>query len=422
MLMGLGFMVNRVAKPDHAFAIPMVQVALKARIHGTSYESCAGIFFSDPSKSARNKGLYQPFMDAVRFFSGLSQAVQHGTVHSPDTVGWGTTAGLVNFGANLVKTMLLEPVRKEGLLQLRASAAHPGTILEKKRDVWQRNKISKVNTIELSIKDVCMTSLSGFSVHAKGERLLYCDTVIQMIRQQYPDRELVLSYDVICKEVAHLQQPYMLQTNIKTPYIAALPVMHAQAHSKECQVKYSPRIIAGLGTILDGEGVEQENSRLAKSIGLTVGETEGNRELDISLIAEDYNCSKLRSALKIISRKLDLAYVDLASIEGAIGQPSDSNRGSYRGFIDQNNTWRANLMKDHCIRKSGMTSVEEEMYLLREQADERGRTIARTRKILNTHVGTNVASKLRRHLKSQCNQLNAILDKLNSLSNTSSMI
>ncbi|KAJ3229927.1 hypothetical protein HDU77_001477, partial [Chytriomyces hyalinus] len=66
------------------------------------------------------------------------------------------------------------------------------------------------------------------------------------------------------------------------------------------------------------KGVEQENSRLAKSIGLTVGKTEGNRELDISLIAEDYNCSKLQSALKIISYKLDLAYVDLALMEDAI--------------------------------------------------------------------------------------------------------
>ncbi|KAJ3232494.1 hypothetical protein HDU77_000854, partial [Chytriomyces hyalinus] len=86
--------------------------------------------------------------------------------------------------------------------------------------------------------------------------LLYCDTVIKMIRKQYPNRELALSYDVICKEVAHLQQPYMLQTNIETPYIAVLPAMHAQAHSKDCQVKFSPRIIAGLGTKLDSEGVE----------------------------------------------------------------------------------------------------------------------------------------------------------------------
>ncbi|KAJ3223155.1 hypothetical protein HDU78_011409 [Chytriomyces hyalinus] len=243
-----------------------------------------------------------------------------------------------------------------------------------------------------------------------------------MLHAQYPNCELALSYDVICKEVAHLQQLYMQQTKIEMPYIAVLPVMHAQAHSKECQVKFSQRIIAGLGTKLDGEGVERENSRLAKSIGMTVGETEGNQVLDISLIAEDYNCSKLRSALKIISRKLDLAYADLASIEAAIGVPSDLNRGSYRRFIDENNTWRTNLMKDHCNHSAGMTSVEEEMYLLHEQADEQARTITRTRKILNTHVGTNVASKLRRHLQSQFKQLNSILDKLNNLSDGTSDI
>ncbi|TPX51979.1 hypothetical protein CcCBS67573_g09971 [Chytriomyces confervae] len=194
---------------------------------------------------------------------------------------------------------------------------------------------------------------------AKGERLLYCDTVIEMIRKQYPNHELALSYDVICKEVAHLQQPYMLQTNIKTPFIAVLAAMHAQAH---CQVKFSPRIIAGLGTKLDGEGVERENAWLARSIGLTVGETEGNWELDISLIAEDYNCSKLQSALKIISRKLDLAYVDLASIESAIGEPTNLNRGTYAGFIVENSTWQGNLLKDHYCRKSVGTSVEDEIW------------------------------------------------------------
>ncbi|KAI8832501.1 hypothetical protein BJ741DRAFT_667230 [Chytriomyces cf. hyalinus JEL632] len=119
-----------------------------------------------------------------------------------------------------------------------------------------------------------------------------------MIRKQYPNRELVLSYDVICKEVAHLQQPYMCQSQIEPPYIAVLPSMHAQAHSKDCQIKFS-------------------------LIGLTVGETEGNRELDIALIVEDYNSSKVRSALKVIRRKLDLAYADLAWVESHIKEPKD---------------------------------------------------------------------------------------------------
>ncbi|KAI8828337.1 hypothetical protein BJ741DRAFT_653659 [Chytriomyces cf. hyalinus JEL632] len=463
MLMGLGFMVNRVAKPDHAFAVPMVQVALKARIHGTSYESCAAIFFSDASKSARNKGLYQPFMDAVRFFSGLSQAVQHGTVYAPDTVGWGKTVcpmcegnGDGKYPIVLKQMDGFESARKRAVAyggghnhghyswsrqfwckpgeDYVAGASEKGMTAtveslgcssrhhsgeEERSLAKKRNQQSQYDRI---VHQGCMHDFFERIFNAKGERLLYCDTVIQMVRKQYPNRELILSYDVICKEIAHLQQPYMLRTKVEMPYIAVLPVMHAQAHSKECQIKFSPRIIAGLGTKLDGEGVERENSRLAKSIGLTVGETEGNRELDISLIAEDYNRSKLRSALKIISRKLDLAYMDLASIEAAIGIPSDLNRGSYRRFIDENNTWRTNLMKDRCNHNSDMTSVEEEMYLLREQADEQARTITRTRKILKTHVGTNVASKLRRHLKSQYNQLNSILDKLNNLSNGTSDI
>ncbi|KAJ3238993.1 hypothetical protein HDU78_003093 [Chytriomyces hyalinus] len=426
MLMGLGFMVNKAAKPDHAFSIPIVHVALKARIQGTSYESCASIFFSDSSKSARNKGLYQPFMDSVRFFSGLSQAVHHGTVHAPDAVGWGKTrarghdSGARQFwykpGEDHV-AKASEKGRPVTVGSLGCSSRHYSG--EEERSLAKkRNQQSQYDRI---VHQGCMHDFFERIFNAKGERLLYCDTVIEMLRAQYPNRKLALSYDVMCKEVAHLQQPYMLQTKIETPYIAVLPAMHAQAHSKECQVKFSPRIIAGLGTKLDGEGVERENSRLAKSIGLTVGETEGNRELDISLIAEDYNCSKLRSALKIISYKLDLAYVDLASIESAIGD-LHSIRVSYSGFIDSNNAWRTNLMKDHCSRKSGMTSVEEAMYLLREQADDRGRAIMRTRKTLTTHVGTNVASKLRRHLKSQYNQLTSMLDELNYLSDGTSII
>ncbi|KAJ3241143.1 hypothetical protein HDU77_011048, partial [Chytriomyces hyalinus] len=463
LLVSHGFMVNKAAKPDHVFSIPIVHVALKARIHGTSYESCAGIFFSDSSKSARNKGLYQPFMDAVRFFSGLSQAVQHGTIHAPDTVGWGKTVcpmcegnGDGEYPLVLKQMDGFESARKRAVeyggghnhghfswarqFWYKPGEDHVTRASEKGRPIAIESlgcssrhysgederiiakKQSQQSQYDQIVHQGCMHDFFERIFNAKGERLLYCDTVIEMICEQYPNRELALSYDVMCKEVAHLQQPYMHQTKIEMPYIAVLPVMHAQAHSKECQVKFSPRIIAGLGTKLDGEGVERENSRLAKSIGLTVGETEGNRELDISLIAEDYNCSKLRSALKIISYKLDLAYVDLALIEGAIGEPSDLNRGSYRGFIDKNNTWRTNLMKDHCSRKSGMTSDEEGMYLLREQADDRGRAIMRTRKILQTHVGTNVASKLRRHLKSQFSQLKAILEELNNHGNTASII
>ncbi|TPX78723.1 hypothetical protein CcCBS67573_g00104 [Chytriomyces confervae] len=441
LLMGLGFMVNKCAKPDHAFAIPMVHVALKARIHGTSYESCAGIFFSDSSKSARNKGLYQPFMDAVRFFSGLSQAVQHGTVHAPDTLGWGKTVcpmcegnGDGEYPLVLKQMDGFESARKRAVeyggghnhghyswaqqFWYKPGEDYVARASEKGRHVAAGSlgcssrhhsgeedkdlakKRTQQSQYDRIVHQGCMHDFFERIFNAKGERLLYCDTVIQQLREQYPNRELALSYDVICKEVAHLQQPYMQQTNIETPYIAVLPVMHAQAHSKECQVKFSPRIIAGLGTKLD----------------------EGNRELDISLIAEDYNCSKLRSALKIIAYKLDLAYVDLASIEGTIGEGTVFNRGSYRGFIEENNTWQINLMTAHCIRKSVMTSVEEEAYLLREQADDRGRTIARTRKILTTHVGTNVASKLRRHLKSQYNQLNSILSELNNLGNMTSNV
>ncbi|KAI8827876.1 hypothetical protein BJ741DRAFT_702515 [Chytriomyces cf. hyalinus JEL632] len=306
MLMGLGFMVNRVAKPDHTFAIPIVQVALKARIHGTSYESCTGIFFSDSLKSARNKGLYQPFMDAVHFFSGLSQAVQHGTVHAPDTLSWGKTVcpmcegnGDGEYPFVLKQMDGFESARKRAVEYggghnhghyswARQFWYEPGEdhVARAKEDRSLAKKRNQQSQYDRIIHQGCM--------HNFFERIF----MIQMIRKQYPNRELALSYDVICKEVAHLQQPYMQQTKIEMPYIAVLPVMHAQAHSKEYQVKFSPRIIAGLGTKLDGEGVERENSRLAKSIGLTAGETEGNQEQDILLIAEDYNCSKLRSALK----------------------------------------------------------------------------------------------------------------------------
>ncbi|KAJ3244417.1 hypothetical protein HDU77_009913 [Chytriomyces hyalinus] len=478
LLMGLGFMVNKCISPDHAFAIPMVHVALKARIHGTPYESCAGIFFSDSTKSARSKKLYQPFMDAIRFFSGLAHSAQHGTIHATDTVGWGKTVcpmcegnGDDEYPLVLKQMDGFESARKRAVefggghnhghyswarqfwfdpgedYVAKASKNAKGPAADSlgcssRHHSGEEERIAMKNQNQQSQYDrivhqgcmhdfferifsklcVCVSTANTkvLFLDAKGERLLYCDTVIKMIRHQYPNRELVLSYDVVCKEVAHLQQPYMRQAQIEPPYIAVLPSMHAQAHSKECQIKFSPRILAGLGTKLDGEGVERENSRLAKSIGLTVGETEGNRELDISLIVEGYNSTKLRSALKIIWQKLDLAYADLASIENSIKEPTYFNRGSYLGFVNENNTWRTNMLKDHHIRKVGVTSVEDEMYLLREQADERGRTIARTRQILKGHVGTNIASKLRRHHTSQCSQLKEILEELNELRKTTS--
>ncbi|TPX51652.1 hypothetical protein CcCBS67573_g10007 [Chytriomyces confervae] len=463
LLMQLGFMVSKFAKPDHAFAVPMVHTALKARIHGTSYESCAGIFFSDSSKSARSKGLYQPFMDAIRFFSGLTHAIQHGTIHATDTVGWGKTVcpmcegnGDNEYPLVLKQMDGFESARKRAVefggghnhghyswarqfwfdpgedYVAKASKNAKGPAADSlgcssRHHSGEEERIARKNRNQQSqydriVHQGCMHDFFERIFNAKGERLLYCDTVIKMIRKQYPNCELVLSYDVICKEVAHLQQPYMRQSQIEMPYIAVLPSMHAQAHSKECQIKFSPRILAGLGTKLDGEGVERENARLAKSIGLMVGETEGNRELDISLIVEDYNSGKVQSALKIIRHKLDLAYADLAFIESIIGEPTDLSRGSYSTFINENNAWRTNLLKDRHNRKVGITSVEEQMYLLREQADERGRTIRRTQRILQSHVGTNVASKLHRHLQSQYTQLKGLLEELNDLSEETSAV
>lgn len=77
-------------------------------------------------------------------------------------------------------------------------------------------------------------------------------------------------------------------------YILFLPVMHAYCHGLECQSCFSPRMIMGLGTKIDGEGHERTFSYLSKRIGTTIRATIENRELEITMMLENLARDRVR--------------------------------------------------------------------------------------------------------------------------------
>ena len=71
------------------------------------------------------------------------------------------------------------------------------------------------------------------------------------------------------------------------------PGMHIYAHPINCQTRFGPHIIHGVGRTMEQEGRERTNKHLSKSIGLTQRETHGNRKLDIALVVEDFSHTKI---------------------------------------------------------------------------------------------------------------------------------
>ncbi|KAI9337512.1 hypothetical protein BDR26DRAFT_455675 [Obelidium mucronatum] len=90
--------------------------------------------------------------------------------------------------------------------------------------------------------------------------------------------------------------------------------MHVYAHGKDCQCLFSPRQIHGLGKTIEGEGVERVHSYLSRSIRLTQHETAENRHMDIVLVCEQYNQSKIRGLVSWTVTKLVGAFSELDSI------------------------------------------------------------------------------------------------------------
>lgn len=98
----------------------------------------------------------------------------------------------------------------------------------------------------------------------KGEKYMYATTMLYNLRKQFPQDKLALFYDIGCHLAVHLpkQNPQLL------PYISALPALHSYCHGNECQAKYSPKNVFGLGHT-DGEDAERFWSRLANFVGRT---------------------------------------------------------------------------------------------------------------------------------------------------------
>ncbi|KAJ3244707.1 hypothetical protein HDU78_010615 [Chytriomyces hyalinus] len=154
----------------------------------------------------------------------------------------------------------------------------------------------------------------------KGEKLSLYFSALKHVQEKYPSSPIISFYDIMCKADTHYNthQLRFNTANISPPYIGLMPVLHAYAHGKACQLQYSGKLIMGGGTF-DGEVIERYWAYISNHIGCTQWQTIENRADAIFLMvkhaAVDKNklfCKSVekwcKSALdKIIAIKLDAA-------------------------------------------------------------------------------------------------------------------
>ncbi|KAI9327616.1 hypothetical protein BDR26DRAFT_80821 [Obelidium mucronatum] len=233
-----------------------------------------------------------------------------------------------------------------------------------------------------------------YDVPFGGEPLWYADDVIRWGLESFPGRAFVLGYDVACKELSHLIAHRKLSSIIDQElFFLFIPAMHVYAHGKDCQCLFSPRQIHGLGKTIEGEGVERVHSYLSRSIRLTQHETAENRHMDIVLVCEQYNQSKIRGLVSWTVTKLVGAFSELDSIRLMLADNwATAMESNYDDVVKETTAARQRLLNR--LGADLLSSKDE----LRLQIDDLVRTIVSIDKHLKRGPGTKMASRLKKAL------------------------
>ncbi|ORY45336.1 hypothetical protein BCR33DRAFT_765724 [Rhizoclosmatium globosum] len=451
LLRDYGFFPSRVHNTDHAFSFQLVSLGLKLRSLGVAFQVSAEAFFGTDHKDARDAGLYQPYMDAVRQLAVIKHHTHHGTVTPelaeelgigqtvcPACIGGDEPSGPAAFtmdgfeSANKKSTerggggshgsfeftsvYFKEPAVQDVVAEAKAAkqTSRP------KLGCDAQHKAGGVGGLKSVGKDIDMIIHVDCAAHSLvhrvydvkgGERLVYADDVINWGKETFKSRGFVLGYDVACKELSHLDFYGLLQSIISTIlFILFIPAMHVYAHGKDCLSLFSPRFLMGLGLTMDGEGHERVNSWLSRIIGLTQRETFENRRMDIVLFLEFYNWSKIRRLVSWTQEKLLATFAGLAEVKATLGhQWWKVEQAQYDVVVTAMTTLRQQLVER---QNKDVPSTKEDLRL---QIDQLARSILSMDKHLSRAPGTKMSKRLNGALNSTFLELYKKLDELNAM-------
>ncbi|KAJ3222235.1 hypothetical protein HDU78_011810 [Chytriomyces hyalinus] len=119
-------------------------------------------------------------------------------------------------------------------------------------------------------------------------------------------------------------RPQFNEANISPLYIGLMPVFHAYAHGKACQLQYSGKLVMGAGTF-DSEVIERYWAYISNHIGRTQQQTIENRADAIFLMVENAAVNKNKPFCKSIEKWCKSALDKIMAIKLDVMEASDGS-------------------------------------------------------------------------------------------------
>ncbi|KAK7046798.1 CxC2 domain-containing protein [Favolaschia claudopus] len=177
----------------------------------------------------------------------------------------------------------------------------------------------------------------------KGERYANMDYILLCSLLGVTAMFLAISYDIACQWRVNFplrlkEMPERLQLDLaRMTLLFALPVWHAAAHERTCQVQNSLSYTAGVGRT-DGEGVERVWSRLNPLAWSTREKGRGGRADSIEDEVDYLNFEKNIHLGTTLPRKLVVAIDEgdrqIAGFQQVDESLDDTTRKEWQGLID----------------------------------------------------------------------------------------
>ncbi|KAJ3397403.1 hypothetical protein HDU80_009564 [Chytriomyces hyalinus] len=379
---------------DHAFAISMTEIGIRMREKGVSYQSGADVLMSDECQDARHKNVYVPFKQAVRQFASLPHRVRHGILTEAAKVKYGdgktgcaacegTTSSSTPFAFTIDGFSSAKHISpsfggggNHGWFQWAKSCFYlPG------KDYVAAAKGS-ASHIPTDNSDGCSNFRAGLEDEKKSSKITDIDMIVHMDCRH----DCVLRiFDAEGEKLIY-------------------------AHGRDCQCRYGPHVIMGLGLTMNGEGHERANARLSRSIGLTTHQTLENRQLDIALVVEDYNRGKRKSFVGWTEKALTGSFSLIADLLSKI-----STVEPYAIVVAKNSAERRLIARNELRTSDG--NYTDMLAALELKIRDHARVIISLENKLNQKQGTEATTRLQSSRQSSYKAAALLISSFNEQQN-----
>ncbi|KAJ3387444.1 hypothetical protein HDU80_000157 [Chytriomyces hyalinus] len=254
----------------------------------------------------------------------------------------------------------------------------------------------------------------------KGEKLSLYFSVLKHLQDKYPSSQILNFYDIMCKADAHydIHWQRLNALNISPTYIGLMPVLHAYAHGKACQVKFSGKLVMGAGTF-DGEVIERFWAYISNHIGRTQRQTIENRADAIFLMVEHAAADKNKVFCKSIEQWCKAAMDEIVAIKL---EAAEASAGTFcirpycdiveenRKHLNQSNTGsHSNIFKTLVKNKS--PDVLREAEMLWSAICNMSIKLERKKSSVKAKESADAAKKVYRHLSNLIDEFNDLPNK-----------